>query len=85
VADERRQVPLGAEARDDVHMIGEHGESKNVDLPPGRSFLNHGAYYLRVGAPDDWLSQSRVPGDMRVQAECSMRHIDPLMPSAGAM
>jgi len=78
VSDERRQASLGPEARDDVHMIGEHGELVNVDLPPYRSLLNHRAHYLRVVAPDDSLSQSRVPRDMHVQTVCSMRHIDPL-------
>ena len=78
MSDEGRQASLRPEACDDVHMIGEHGELVNVDPPPGRSLLNHRPHYLRVDAPDDSLSQSRVPRDMHVQTVCSMRHIDPL-------
>jgi len=59
-------------------MIGEHGELVNVDLPPCPSLLNHRGHYLRVDAPDDSLSQSRVPRGVHVQTVCSMRHIDPL-------
>jgi len=78
VSDERSQAPLGPEAGDDVHMFAEYGQLMNVDLPTGRSLLNRGADNSRIALLDRSLSQPCMPGDVHVETEGSMRHVERL-------
>ena len=74
VSNERHHASLRPEARDDMHVVGEDGDLVHVHLPARCRFMDRGSHGVDVGAPDERLPEPRVPGDMDVYAECSMRH-----------
>ena len=74
VSNERHHAPLRSEARDDMDVVGEDRDLVHVHLPARCRFMDRGSHGVDVGAPDERLPEPRVPGDMDVYAECSMRH-----------
>jgi hypothetical protein len=74
VSNERYHTSLGPEARDDVDVVGEDGGLVHVHLPANSRFANRGSHGVDIGAADEPLPEPRMPSDMDVDAECSMRH-----------
>jgi len=57
-----------------VHVIREDGHFVDVYPAPRCGVTDCRSHDIRVSAPERTLPQSRVPGDMHVQAEGSMGH-----------
>ncbi len=74
VADERHHASLRPEARDNMHVVGEDGDFVDVHLPVKCRFVDRGSHGVDVSAADEPLAEPRMPRDMNVYAECSMRH-----------
>src|SRR5207237_2247887 len=74
VSNERHHASLRPEARDDMHVVGEDSNLVHVHLPAKCRLVDCGPHGVDVSATDEPLPEPRVPGDMDVSAECSMRH-----------
>jgi hypothetical protein len=56
-----------------MHVIGEDGDLVHVHLPATCRVVDGGPHGFDVGAADEPLSVPCVPGDVDVNAECSMK------------
>lgn len=57
-----------------MDVVGEDRDLVHVHLAATSRFADRGSHVVGIRAADEPLPEPRMPGDMDVDAECSMRH-----------